>query len=353
MLLLLKFFFLKNFIVLSLFQDSTTSDEGGEFILLSLAIWLISLFIVRWRISKFILRMMNKTSNKTVNDQPDELKASEVKAKNKPLFEDLTKDSDRSLAKEMRELFVKRAFLLFRKKLFFGLLAVLMYFIIPFGLNYLIGDSNSDKNEMPDIIIGFIILYLIFICLNYYFYRKQFRAQDAHFGIRFEHPYVTLLRKIVNPTIEAYLSFFVIFIIFGFGLMAIGLIEPEESFKNAPLNTWFGIGLIIASLIHLFTFFKIRRIAQKEPNQALLILRVFGDKKQAELTFGKITNFWKHFGSWFTVADPSFIKRQNGFFTFKTLFTLLILFSLAGLLAYTVLAPFISSIFHLSKCYEY
>jgi len=60
-----------------------------------------------------------------------------------------------------------------------------------------------------------------------------------------------------------------------------------------------------------------------------LILRVFGDKKQTSLTFGKITNFWKHFGSWFTVVDTSLIKRQNRFFTFKTLFVLLVLFFIA------------------------
>lgn len=323
--------------VLFLLNEASSNTVGGEFLLVSLLIWLIGLFIVRWRISKFILIMMNKTSNKITRDQPEELKKTEFKAKNKPIFEDLSKHIDGSLAIEKREQFVKRAFVLFRKKFFYGLLTFLMYFLLPFGINSLTGNSFSDDDEMYIMTMGFPIMYLLFICFNYYFYRKQFRAQDASFGIRIEHPYIMVLRKIVNPTFEAYFSFFIIIYMTIFGLTNIFNSDFLSLFNKATFNKWFGIGLILASLFHLFIYFLIRKIAKKEPNQALLILRVFGDKKQTQLTFGKITNFWKHFGSWFTVADPSFIKRQNSFFTFKTISVLLTLFTIAG---YLVIIPF-------------
>lgn len=340
--------FQKVFISLFMQQDSPikTIEDNGEFLLIAMAIWLVSLFIIRWRISKFVLRTMNKSSKKTVNAEPEELLASEIKAKNKPVFEDLNKNSNHELAIKKREQFVKNAFLLFRKKYFYGLLAILIYIVLPFGLYKLSGQEASDESLGTIVIlIGF---YFVLINFNYYFYRKQFRAQDANFGVRFEHPYVTILRKIVNPTMEAYLTFLVVYVIFSFGLQEVGLIESATDTEVFIKNTLFGIGLLLASIFHLYTFFKIRRIAQKVPNIALLILRVFGDKKQTSLTFGKITNFWKHFGSWFTVADPSYMKRQNSFFTFKTLFTLVFLFFAAvilGLIIDSYLSPILKSIF--------
>lgn len=340
---------IQKLFILSLTQNNNALDtivDNGTFLMIAMGIWLISLFIVRWLISKHVLKMMNKASSTISDDKPEELSASEIKAKNKPVFEDLNKNSDYELAIKKREQFVKNAFLLFRKKYFYGLLAILVYIVLPFGLYKLSGQEASD--ESLGIIVILIVFYFGLINFNYYFYRKQFRAQDANFGIRFEHPYVTLLRKIVNPTMEVYLTFLVVYVIFSFGLQEVGLIESATDTEVFIKNTLFGIGLILASIFHLYTFFKIRRIAQKVPNKALLILRVFGDKKQTSLTFGKITSFWKHFGSWFTVADPSFMKRQNSFFTFKTLFTLVFLFIAAvilGLIIDSYLSPVIKSIF--------
>ena len=112
-------FFIRLFVNL-IYQD-TTSSEDGTFILFGVAIWFVSLFVARWLISKHVLRMMNKASKKTTNESPYELNASELKAKNKPVFEDLNNNSDHSLAIEKREQFVKNAYLLFRKKYFYGL----------------------------------------------------------------------------------------------------------------------------------------------------------------------------------------------------------------------------------------
>jgi hypothetical protein len=340
---------IQNLFILFFSQKSTpvdTIEESGDFLMIAMGIWLISLFIVRWRITKFVLSTMNKASKKAINPEPEVLIDSEIKAKNKPVFEDLNKNSDYKLAIEKREQFVKNAFLLFRKKYFYGLLAILVYIMLPFGLYKLSGQEASD--ESLGIIVMLIAFYFILINFNYYFYRKQFRPQDANFGVRFEHPYVTLLRKIVNPTMEAYLTFLIVYVIFSFGLQEVGLIESATDTEVFIKNTLFGVGLLLSSIFHLYTFFKIRRIAQKVSNKELLILRVFGDKKQTSLTFGKITNFWKHFGSWFTVADPSFMKRQNSFFTFKTLFTLVFLFIgavILGLIIDSYLSPVIKSIF--------
>lgn len=340
-----KIMFLKLFILL-IAQKASSYDQGGEFVLVAMGIWLISLFIVRWRISKHVLHMMNKASKKTHNAEPDELKETEVKAKNKPLFQDLSKDSDNDLAIQKRERFVKKAYLLFRKKYFYGLISVLAYFVLPFGLMKLSGQPVSDESLGVSVVL--IIFYFLLINFNFYFYRKQFRPADAHFGVRFEHPYITILRKIVNPQMETYLTFVVVFVIFIFSLEELGWVQSTDQLATTHKNSFFGLGLLLASAFHIIAFFIIRSIAQKETNQALLVLRVFGDKKQTDLTFGKIANFWKHFGSWFTVVDISLIKRQNRFFTFKTLFVLLLLFFVAvgfGLILEDYLIPIVKWFF--------
>src|SRR5210317_734349 len=97
------FIFFQKLTVLFLILNSSSDDEGG-FIIIGILIWFISLFIARWLISKHVLNMMNKASKKTTNENPIELIASEIKAKNKPVFEDHYIDSDRTLAINKREL---------------------------------------------------------------------------------------------------------------------------------------------------------------------------------------------------------------------------------------------------------
>jgi len=345
MTLILQYFiiyFQKLFILISSQETIAQTEEGGEFILIAMVIWIISLFIIQWRITKYVLRMMNKSSKSNTNDQPEILKKSEIKAKNKPVFEDLNMYSDNEKAVEKREHFVRDAYRLFRKKYFYGLLSVLGYVALPFGLLTLSGHSLSEESLSANLVL--IIFYFLLINFNFYFYRKQFRPSDAHFGMRFELPYITILRKIVNPTLEVYLTFAVVLVVLMFGIDEVGLLGPNPNTQVYDGNLLFGIGLILASLLHLYAFFKIRSLAQKTPNQTLLILRVFGGSKQTELTFGKVTNFWKHFGSWFTVVDTSFIKRQNKFFTFKTLFKLIIVFFAAvgfGMMMEDYLIPII------------
>jgi len=302
------------------------NEEGGDLILISLAIWLVSLFVVRWLLSRHVLKQMNKASHKVKNDNPEVLKIDEIKAKNQPRFTKLDYTTNHETAITTREKFVKEAFLLFRKKYFFSLTAIAIYIAIPLLFNSISGKKIAT--DTMGTIYALVGMFFVFATLNYYFYRKQFRPQNAHFGIRIEHPAVSVLRKIVNSKFEAYFSIITMSMVFFLSLQFIGIVEADPEMPIEQ-NIWFGFGLIIASLFHLSIFLKIRKEAQKESNPGLLILRVFGGKKQTKLTFGRITNFWEHFGSWFTVVDPSFFKRKNSIFTFKTLFTLLIIFFVA------------------------
>ncbi|MBT8274283.1 MAG: hypothetical protein KJO77_10780 [Bacteroidia bacterium] len=307
-------------------QESSASsgiDQGGEFIFVGLLIWFISLFIVRWLMKRYVLKLMNKSSDSVISADPEELKQSEVKATSSPSFVDIDSSTDLSNVVLKREELVRRAFVLFRKKYFYALAAAILY-IIPFLIAYLTGEKLGD--DRTAMIIGLLIIYLVYVSLNYYFYRKQFRALDADFGIKLEHPIFTVLRKVVNSRFEVVFSSIIILMMFVFGMQEMGWIERDRELAIEGNMIWFGIGLMLVALLHLAFFIKIRKLAQNTENYSLLILRVFGDQKQALLTFGRLTNFWHHFGSWFTVVDPSFIGRQYRTFSWRTLFTLIFLF---------------------------
>jgi len=66
--------------------------------------------------------------------------------------------------------------------------------------------------------------------------------------------------------------------------------------------------LIAAVIFHLFMLYRLKVSGRRTTNLKLLILRVFLISKTSSFTFSGLVNFWQHFGSYFTVADPSFYK---------------------------------------------
>ena len=319
-------------------------DDGGGFFLVALVLWFITLFISRRFMLKHVLKVMNKSSELEASGEPEILKAKEVKAKSQPHFIYLNEATDRTTAIELREQYVKNSFILFRKKYLYGVLASLFYIFIPIGFAKLGGtESQTIVNDQLEMIAGLAILYFIYITLVYYFHRKQYRAENARFGIRLEHPAVTLIRKIVNPQWESYFNILIILMLINIGVFGFSGKDFEGNPVEHSNTIWTTIGYVLAALIHLWLIIKIRKENKHFPNLSLLILRVFGDKKQVLLTFGRITNFWKHIGVWFTVVDPSFIARKYRTFTFRTFFTLLFIFIIAFFIGMN-LAPHIAPI---------
>ena len=320
-LLLSKF----NTIILRLQNESiaqeNTEYDGGDNIWIALVLVIVCLFVVRIYMKRYVLRLMNKTSEKVTSSEPVELEASEEKAKHSPKFIELDHNSKHESAIALRETFVKDAFLLFRKKYFYGVFGCLLYFLLPFILGKIGGDDFMKDDLLANILV-FPILYFVYITLVYVFHRKQFRAENANFGVRLEHPARTLLRRIVNPELEKYFTLGFILIMISIGVMGFPVDDSNGNATAMRPSLWITIGFILAGIIHAFLIIKIRRQSQHVLNTSLLILRVFGDKKQVLLTFGRLTSFWKHIGSWFTIVDPSFIGRQYRTFTLKTLLTI-------------------------------
>ncbi|NNL15130.1 MAG: hypothetical protein HKO81_00635 [Flavobacteriaceae bacterium] len=65
---------------------------------------------------------------------------------------------------------------------------------------------------------------------------------------------------------------------------------------------------LIPVAFHVFMNYWRKAKGKKRNNRKLLILRVFLLSKTSAFTFTRLVKYWKHFGSYFTVADPSFYK---------------------------------------------
>jgi len=297
---------------------------------------------------KHVLKVMNKSSAIEQTGEPEVLKLPETKATNQPEFVHLYEATERDEAIVLREHYVKSAFLLFRKKYFYGVIACISYLFLPFVLGKLGGPESADiVNEQLAMIGGLTFLYFVYITLVYYFYRRQYRPENATFGIRIEHPAITVLRKLVNPQWESFFTLFMIFMLASIGFLGMETQDESGNIIKGATTLWTIVAYVLASLIHLWLILKIRKENRQVPNLSLLILRVFGDKKQMLLTFGRLTNFWKHIGTWFTVVDPSFIARKYRTFTLRTLSTLLIIFIIAiivGIYLGPHIAPLIKTI---------
>lgn len=66
--------------------------------------------------------------------------------------------------------------------------------------------------------------------------------------------------------------------------------------------------LLAPVALHLFLWWHLKRSGKTQSNTKLLILRVFLLKKTSDFTFNGLVKAWKHFGNYFTAADPSFYK---------------------------------------------
>lgn len=72
-----------------------------------------------------------------------------------------------------------------------------------------------------------------------------------------------------------------------------------------------GFGLLLAAAFHAVLFTGLMASSRGTPNLKLVVLRVFGVDETAIFTFKGLLEYWKHFGTFFTVVDPSFLKSEQ------------------------------------------
>jgi len=269
------------------FQDPAT-NLGNRFaiVLIGVAIAYISRYI--------LLRYMNKwmmAKSKKVNYDSVEEEVTEVQNEKQITFNILDINSNLDETISQRAILVKRAKQSMNEQLISDLFVIAVYILIGFYLESRLYD-NSDVLSY----FLYVGLFLIWTVMRYVGYRHQFKAyQEGLF--KFIAPIWKFIFAVFQSKWYMLLAVVVLLSTFikGFFPLIVGSV---------------GEGLIILSAVafHLIMIFRNRNKSKQRPNLKLIILRVFLISKTSMFTFSKMAKFWKHFGTYFTVADPSFYR---------------------------------------------
>ncbi|TJY33370.1 hypothetical protein [Pontimicrobium aquaticum] len=277
---------------------------GNRFVIIIIAI-LIALF------SRFILmKVMNRgmmSKSKKLKDSELGLQIAEIQNSSSIKFTVLDSDSDFSDTSSNRQEMVNNAKKVMIQQFKLDILIVLVYAIAALVIY---ADYPLDALQY----FLYLTLFLIWTIMRFIGFRHQFKA------------YQEGLFKFISPIWK---MVFVIFQTRWYMLLALivllsTLLKSLSGFLFGDYGE--GVVFLIPIIFHLVTINRIRSKAKNRPNLKLLILRVFLISKTSMFTFSRLAKFWKHFGSYFTVADPSFYKvywKRN----FKHKFPVIIVFT--------------------------
>lgn len=274
---------------LSILQDDPMEKLQHRAAIIFLAI--IIAYISRFILIRFMNRWMMSKSSKVDKTEFTESIIQEVVTKQKLSFELLNSDADLSAIVSHREVLVERAKKMMKLQYTTNLIIILAYIIA--GVIHFNFDLYAPF-AFPYFL--FVLLLLIWTSMRQIGYKHQFTAyKDGLFDI------VAPIWKFVFAVFQSKWCSFIAIAVFSLasfnGLLTLSVGEV----LSAAL-------LILAACFHGYMIYRLNMKARKQPNLTLLILRVFLIKRTSLFTFSQLAKFWKYFGSYFTVADPSFYK---------------------------------------------
>jgi hypothetical protein len=172
--------------------------------------------------------------------------------------------------------------------------------------------------------VGIIGLFLVF--LRFLFHSNEFRPLNAGTD-KFRNPIFELIGTITQPGNQ---SVFFVYVV----LMALSLLVSAIADKQ--LLSAVAVLLLVGLHSALIYFMKPRN----DRNIKLLILRTFQINSNTSFTFEKLSRFWKHVGSIFTIVDSSYLLYTYRIFSPRNLIylILLVLPSVIGLIKGTNVA---------------
>jgi len=265
-----------------------TEGLGNRFSIIVIAA--LVAYFSRFILIRFMNRWMMSKSSKVDKNAISETPTQELINNQKLSFESFNSDSDLSKVAIHRKNLVERTKKMMRLQFFTDMLIILVYIIV----GYFVIDSSYDPFYFSYFL--FAILFLIWTTMGQIGYRHQITA------------YKNGLFDIIAP----FWKF--IFAVFQYKwkkLIAIALLLialTEGIFSLSFGNFSKGIPMLLAVVFNIYILYQLNKKAQNQANLTLLILRVFLIKKTSLFTFSRLAKFWKYFGSYFTVADPSFYK---------------------------------------------
>ncbi|MBQ0944601.1 hypothetical protein KAK07_14780 [Ideonella sp. 4Y16] len=176
------------------------------------------------------------------------------------------------------------------------------YVLFPLAVYNWPGEGTPDVSVLAFIVSLMAMLSLPFLAMvRYAGFRSQFRAHVPGLaGVL--RPFATHGLAIAQPPWRAP--------IWGLFLLLAGVLVLSALLQDSPAwRTALGYGLAMAA--HVALVWRLMDRARRTPNAKLLVLRVFGIDEAALFTFEGLLQYWRHFGTFFTVVDPSFIHSQH------------------------------------------
>ena len=265
-------------------------------VLVGLALWLTQRLVVRK-----VRQMMMETSGVAEPPAPAAPPAGEVVATQQLHWQVITAGTTQEGATGAREVLTARAQADFGSALRHELAIAAAYGLIPLAVYSWPGENSWDGGFVSSMVIFMSVTMLPFLAVvRYVGFRSQFRAYVSGLAGVFK-PFATTLLEIARPQWRAPLWGLVI------ALAALSVALAMADYKPAP-RTALAFSLAIAA--HLFIAWRLMAKARQTPNVKLLVLRVFGIDDAALFTFEGLLQYWRHFGTFFTVVDPTFLQSQ-------------------------------------------
>ena len=259
--------------------ESSVSDSSLNTALIVGIILAVTIAYSRYAIRKKVTKMMMIPSAADQQERPVEEK-SEIAARSNVQFDWVSCETAQPEAQAPRESLIKRAKKEFRLQYAYCLLIALGYLILTMG------DA-----------VFLVIPYAAFATYRILGFRDQFRAHKTGFT-GFLAPFKQTFLAIADPVRAHYLDAVLIGVALAQFVFMIPYIEMQE------------MGYLAAVVVHIGLLKHLQYRLAKVPNLKLLVLRVFGINETALFTFEGLLKFWKYFGSFFTVVDPSFMRSS-------------------------------------------
>ncbi len=262
-------------------SSGAASPEIGM-VFLQAPVLLIALVAgTRLLVRRRIRRLMRAMSGEQRSEVLEELQAEEVRAPRAPHFVEVDLSSQLPDAVDVREAQVAEARKLFDR-------AFLYDVAVAAGYAFL----GSWLVKLLAAFYGFTALIRVLA------FRSRFRA------------YVKGIIGRVRPLLEIWLTlgdpegrFVVAAIAISVATLAT-LFDWLESGPSAFVG-------LLAPAFHIAVTARLMATARKSANLKLVVLRVFEIDGASRFTFDGLLRYWRHFGSFFTVVDSSFLKSQS------------------------------------------
>ncbi len=260
-------------------SEESVSDSTLTTALIVAVLLAITIAYSRFAIRKKITRLMMIPSTAEQEQKRPETN-SESRARTKLHFNRLTSETPQPEAAILRESLISRAKKEFKLQYLYSLLIAAVYIFFTLG--------NAVFLALP---------YAAIATYRILGFRDQFRAHKTGFT-GFLAPFKKTFLAIADPVRAPYLDVVLILVALCQFIFMFPYIELQE------------LGYLAAALVHIGLLKHLQARLAKVPNLKLLVLRVFGINETAIFTFEGLLKFWKYFGSFFTVVDPSFMRSN-------------------------------------------